>query len=220
MKGFLLAAILLVLAVTAMACSTPTAIPTTVVPTVSQPTLAVATEPAPTLQVATITPQAVPPTSLPEVNLGETKTYRDSVAGFEFEYPASWNMTPTADEVKKTAIIYSTTFFSWEPSVNAEGIPEGGTKIDVGVYNKGAASPEAALEARKQEFANSGLDQTILSEEPVTLPSGLKATRLQVKDRFGESLELITAINGNLILFGGVGDYELLDAIGRTLRPL
>lgn len=220
MKGFLFT-MLLVLAVVAIACSSPTPVPPTIVPTLPQPTLAAPTVPAPTLEAAPPTLQATQPTPAPEFDLGETKTYRDTVAGFEFDYPATWNMTPVSDEIKKSSIIYAATFYSWEPkSVSAEGIPAGETKIDVGVYNKAATSPEAALEFRKQEFANSDLGHTILSEQAVTLPSGLKATRLQVKDRFGESSELITALNGNMILFGGVGDYALLDAIGRTLRPI
>lgn len=212
MKGFVLFTMLLALAANAIACSGPTATPNSTIPTAAAPTLVAPTLPAPT-------PKVVSPTAVPTFNLGETKTYRDAEAGFEFDYPATWNMTPVSDEAKKNSIIYSATLYSWKPTGGgSEGIPPGGTKLDVGVYKNGAPSPEAALELRKQELANAS-DQTILSEQSWTLPSGLKATRLQVKSHFGESSELITAINGNLILLGGVGDYELLDAVGRTLRP-
>lgn len=183
--------------------------------------------PAPTLAPAVV-PTALPTnlpaadeTAMPQVNLGETKTYRDEIAGFEFDYPATWSMTPVADEAKKSSVIYSATFFSWKPTGgSSEGIPAGGTKIDVGVIKNNAASPEEALALRKQEMANGDLEQTVLSEQAWTLPSGLKAARLQVKSRFGESAEVVTAINGRTILFGGVGDYALIDAVARTLRPI
>ena len=42
----------------------------------------------------------------------------------------------------------------------------------------------------------------------------------RVKSRFGESDEVITALNGSTIILGGVGDTPLIDAIARTLRPV
>lgn len=226
MKGFLLAIGLCSFVLLAVGCATPTptpipivptAIPTFVIPATVTPQPLVPTSPPPT----TVPPTNVPPTQAPQVSLGETKIYRDEVAGFEFDYPATWNTTPVSDAVKKDSVIYSATFYSWKPtSVSAEGIPEGGTKIDVGVYNNKASSPEAALEMHKTDIQNSDLGQTITAQEDWTLPSGLKATRLTVTDRFGESAEVITALNGRMILFGGVGDYELFDAIAHTLRPI
>jgi hypothetical protein len=184
--------------------------------------------PAATVSFATVTPQssssepagqAVQPTAAPQTTLTDTTEYRDEYAGFMLEVPKDWNSTPVNDAIKPTSVIYSTTFYSWTPtSVSAEGIPSGETKIDVGVYQNGASSPEAALQLRKQEFANGGLDQTILSEQPLTLQGGLRATRLEVSSRFGDSIEVITAINGKTILLGGVGDAALIDAIAQTLR--
>lgn len=220
MKGFLLFTGLIVFVSTAIGCAAPTAVPPAVVPTTLPPPRVLATvtpQPIPPISV----PTAIPPTSTPQVNLGATKTYRDQFAGFEFDYPATWNLTPIGDEAKKNSVIYSATFFSWKPTGgSSEGIPAGGTMFDVGVNKNDAASPQAALEMRKQEIQNSDLGQTITSEEDWTLPSGLKATRLTVASRSGDSVEVITALNGKTILFGGVGDYSLLDAIAQTLRPI
>ncbi len=214
MKGFLLFIAVLVFVV---GCATPTSVPTTNRPAT------LPTQPIPTTLPATVTPQSVPstPTTQPPSHLGETKTYRDAFAGFEFDYPATWNLTPIAEDAKQNAYIYAATFFSWEPkSISSEGIPEGETKIDVGVIKNGAASAQDALEKRKLEFASGGLGQTITSQAMWTLPSGMQAARLQVRDQFGDSIEMITAINGKTILFGGVGDAELFDAIAKTLRPI
>ena len=209
MKGFLLFTALLVFIA---GCAAPTAVPPTPPPTLAAPIVAPNTQ----------TPQAVPssPTTAPQSNLGETKTYHDAFAGFEFDYPASWNITPIAAAAKQDASRYAATFFSWNPTGGgSEGIPDGETKIDVGVIKNGATSAQDALEKRKLEFASGGLGQTILSQELWTLPSGIQAARLQVRDQFGDSMEMITALNGNTILFGGVGDSALFDAIARTLRP-
>lgn len=213
MKSLSLCTGLIVLVLSIFGCAAPTTVPTPV-------------KTVPTVFVVTATPQSVSPTPIiatsePQIDLGETKTYRDKFAGFEFDYPASWNLTPIGEEAKKNSVIYSATFFSWMPKGGgSEGIPEGETKIDVGVIKNNAPSPEAALALRKQEFANGDLEQKILREETWTLANGLQATRLAVSDRFGQSSELVTAINGNTILFGGVGDEKLFDAIVKTLRPL
>lgn len=216
---------LLVLVLCTIGCTTQTPPPLPILPTTIAPTILPATTPlqiAPTIVSPTFAPPTpIPATTAPQIELGETKTYRDEFAGFEFDYPANWNMTPIAEEAKVDAYIYSATFFSFTRTVpSAEGIPEGETKIDVGVFKNDATSADAALKLRKQEFANSDLEQKITREEMWTLPSGIQAARIQVHDRFGESAEMLTTINGRTILFGGVGDYALFDAIAKTLRPL
>ncbi len=215
---------LLILILCTIGCTTQTPTPLPILATIVAPTILPATpqpQSVPTIVAPTLAPPTlIPATAAPQIELGETITYRDEFAGFEFDYPANWNVTPIAEEAKANAYIYSATFFSFTRTVpSAEGIPEGETKIDVGVFKNDAASAQAALELRKQEFAGSDLEQKILREEMWTLPSGMQAARIQVHDRFGESAEMLTTINGRTILFGGVDDYELFDAIARTLRP-
>lgn len=219
MKGLVLAA-LLILGLGSIGCTTSTPVVETPVHPGPAPTRLIVTAAPPTLS-PTALPPTISTTTAPQIILGATKTYRDEFAGFEFDYPATWNLTPVSDDAKKTSVIYSSTFFSWKPTGgSSEGIPAGGTKLDAAVYKNGASSPEAALEMRKQEYKNGDMEQTITSEKAWTLPGGLKATRLQVNSHFGESAEVITAINGKTILLGGVGDYKLFDAVAGTLRKI
>lgn len=165
-------------------------------------------------------PTTAPQASVPAPAQGETTRLRDEYAGFEIDYPADWFVTPIGDAAKKNSILYAVTIRSFETKVQSEGIPPGETKIDIGVNKNNAASPQAALEMRKQELANGDPEQKILSEEQWTLANNLQATRLRVASRFGESNELITALNGNTILLGGVGNSSTFDTIARTLRAL
>lgn len=223
MKAFILVTISLVFVTSIIACAAPGAPAPTTAPKISSPTV-----PPPTAVVATLPPptnlpvptKLAPPTPAPQSLLGKTTTYSDVVAAFALDYPAAWNISPIADTAKKDSIIYSVTIYSFPPRTSGEGIPAGGTKMDIGVNKNGAKSPQDALAMRKQEIANGDLDQKILSEEPLTLARGLQATRLHISDRFGESYEIITALNGNTILLGGVGDSALIDAIAETLHPL
>jgi hypothetical protein len=117
--------------------------------------------------------------------------------------------------------MYAATIYSFAPGQGgSEGIPPGASKMDILVNKNGASTLQEALELRKREFAGGDLEQKILSEEVWTLAGGLQAARLHVSSRFGESVEVISALKGNTILLGGVGDFTLLDAIARTLRPL
>lgn len=223
MKALILVTILLVFATFMISCASPTAPAPTIAPSLPRPTLAPPTPPPATLVPPTNAPvptSTVPPTAQLENLLGKTTTDSDPAVGFALDYPAAWNLTPISDQAKKGSIIYSVTIYSFPPRTSGEGIPPGGTKMDIGVNKNGAKSPQDALALRKQDIANGDLDQKILSEEPLTLAGGLQATRLHVTDRFGESFEVITALNGTTILLGGVGDSALLDAIAQTLRPL
>lgn len=224
MKGFLALTTLLLFALSATSCGAPASVPTAPPPAVTAPTKSAPTRVLTTSATVPLSPTPIPlipPTAEPQMVLGETKTYRDPVAGFELDYPTSWNLTPIGDEAKKNSIIYSATIFSFAPGQGgSEGIPPGASKMDIGVIKNGAQSLRASLDMRKQEFANGGLDQKIQSEQEWVLEGGLKAVRLQVSSRFGESVEVLTALNGNTILLGGLGDPKLIDTIARTLRPI
>jgi hypothetical protein len=187
------------------------------------------TAPRPPVIPEFVTPQVNPtaapvpsvPTSTtaPRADLGQTRIYRDDIAGFELDVPAHWSLTPVNSEGMVNSVIYTATFHSWVPlGGGSQGIPNGETKIDITVYKNSPETPAAALEMRKQEFANAGLSQKIISEETWTLDNNLTATRLVVESLQGEAVEIVTAVNGKTILISGAGDYSLVDSIARTLR--
>ncbi len=166
-------------------------------------------------------PTAAPPTVIPRADLGQTRVYRDNITGFELDIPSHWSLTPVDNQAMVNSVIYTATFHSWTPiGGGSEGVPAGETKIDITVIKNNPADADAALELRKQEFANAGLNQEILSEETWTLDNNLLAARLVVSGNQGESAEIVTAINGSTIVLSGVGDYALFDAIARTLRQI
>ena len=173
--------------------------------------------------VAVSTVGATPTT--PVVELGKTSTYRNSVVGFELDYPANWRINNTNDKNKQSSYAYSVTLISWAPSQDAQNcpkcqgiLPAGGTAIDIVVFNSGVTTLNEAILARKQEFWQAGLGQKIVTAEAWTLNKGLLAQRWLVESQSGQSVELITAINKRTVILGGLGDYALFDAVARTLR--
>ncbi len=147
--------------------------------------------------------------------------YRDEIGGFEIDYPATWSVVDVARDIKQQSQSYSITFTSWAPQEpGGQGIPEGGSKVDVSVTKGGAASPEAAAESRRRELAAEGASQ-ITFEEPWDLPGGLAATHWTLQPSNGPAIEeVVTAINGNRILVSGMGDSTSFQQIASTLRPL
>jgi hypothetical protein len=147
------------------------------------------------------------------------ETYRDDYAGYEIDYPADWYITDVTQEIRESSVAYAVTFTSWEPvGPGTEGIPEGGTKFDVSVWKNNATDLEEAAAEQKAQWANADPVQTVLSEEHWTLANGLPARRWLVESIFGQSVVVITVINGNTILIGGLGDYAVVDALAQTLR--
>jgi hypothetical protein len=143
------------------------------------------------------------------------------------DHPADWTVVDLDDEAKQQSTGYSVTFQSFEPTGGGEtGIPEGEAKIDVGVLKEGITGNitglEQALEWRRQQFANEGTN--IISLEPVTLRGGLPAIRMVLEATQGpaagegQTLEIVTVINGNVVLFDGFPASQLVDAIAATFR--
>ncbi len=149
-------------------------------------------------------------------------TYRDDAAGFEIDYPAAWSVVDVTPGIKQQSAGYSITFMSWTPQEpGGQGIPEGGSKIDVGVARGAAASPEAAVATRRQEIAQADPAARITFEEPWELTGGLAGTRWTIQPAGGETVnELVTAIGGNLIVVSGYGEAALFEQIAMTLRPV
>ena len=149
-------------------------------------------------------------------------TYRDEVGGWEIDYPAAWSLIDVAAQIKQESLNYSITLTSWQPQEpGTHGIPEGGSKVDISVDKNGAASPEAAVEARRQMLASGDPVNTVTFEEPWELPSGVSGTHWVVQSANGDSAhEFVTAINGNAVVVTGLGDEMLFEQVVSTLRPL
>ncbi len=146
--------------------------------------------------------------------------YRDDLAGFMIEYPATWSLVDVTPEIKQQSKSYSITFSSWKPQEpGQQGMPEGGSKIDLTVTKGGAATPDAALESRRQEIAAEGVGSQITFEEPWDLPAGIAATHLTIQPQNGSPIqELVTALNGNRILISGMGDATVFEQIAMSLQ--
>jgi hypothetical protein len=116
--------------------------------------------------------------TMPE--LPELSVYQDEVGGYTLEYPVEWFLVDVDPAIKRESVGYSVTITSWTPQEpGGQGIPQGGSKIDIGV-TKGANSAEEAIEARRAELAASGGGE-IVFEEPWELTSGLNAAHLVIQ---------------------------------------
>jgi hypothetical protein len=152
---------------------------------------------------------------------GEMLTYTDPVAGISIDYPASWYLESSALSHAEESFGYSVSLATWDilnpptPSGKGQnGIPEGGTKIDVAV-TKQAMTLEEAIAQQEQNESGS----PILAREDVTLASGLPAVILDFEGPFGLIRTLITVLNGNIIYVSGYGNLEPFEAIALSLRP-
>ncbi len=163
--------------------------------------------------------EAVTPT--PTAPVFEMETFRDEVAGFEIDHPIGWTILDPAAEVKANAFIYSVTLQSWPPEEpGTQGIPEGGSKMDISITKDGADTVEAALETYRQTQAQAEMPVEVLAEETLELASGLTGARFELKTAQGETNHtFVTSLNGHLVILSGLGDAAVFDAMVATLRP-
>lgn len=149
-------------------------------------------------------------------------TLRDEYAGFAIDYPTGWTVLEPPLEVREDAIIYSITLQSWpleEPGT--QGIPEGGSKMDISVSKSAAATLEAALAAYRTELTQTELPVEVVSEEPRELADGLSGAAFEIKNAQGDVFHnFVTAINGHRVLLSSLGDRAIFDAMVQTLRAL
>jgi hypothetical protein len=220
--------------------------PTTFVPEVKEVEMVTQTPAVPTARpdagLPTADPNQPTPTSTP-VGLPKTleelgvpaTTYQDTVTGLAFEYPASWIINPMSDEDKKTAVVYSVSLRSkivQRGPKQQEGVPPDMAAIDVTVIKNGPKTYEQAVIERRASATNSesGRPVIIAQEEEWTLTGGLPAHRFlfnlgkdpvndpNAPDRMAS--ELVTMINGQMILVSGMGDQSLFDVIAGSLRAI
>ncbi len=199
------------------------------------------TRPAPTAEIPpadpnqptqTSTPVALPK-SLDELGIPSV-TYQDKVAGFAFDYPASWLINAPAEDIQATAFLYSVTLRSADVSrgpKQQEGIPPGMAALDITVFNQDQKTLDQAIKERRAqtEQTESGQAVQIVLEEEWTLRDGTQAHRFLYnlgKEGPGDSgpdrmsSELVTVIHGRMILVVGMGDQSLFNVIAASLREL
>jgi len=169
---------------------------------------------------STLPPVKVEPPTIDE-NMPEMATYTDDVAGFSIDYPANWFIDGSATSNAGQAFAYSVGISTWDltnplppPGKGQNGLPEGGTKIDVGVVKQAMTLEEAVTQQSQNESGS-----PILAREDVTLANGLPAVILDFEGPFGPIRTLITVLNGNVIYVSGYGDLEHFEAIALSLRP-
>lgn len=162
-------------------------------------------------------------------------TYQDQVTGLAFDYPANWIINPISDADKKSSVIYTVTLRSGEVTrgpKQQEGIPPGMTAVDVTVVKNGPKTYTQAVNERRASAANNESGQVVViqSEEEWVLRGGLPAHHFLYnlgKDPTAGanspdnmSSELVTMINGQMVMVSGVGDQSLFNIVAGSLREL
>lgn len=147
-------------------------------------------------------------------------TYTDESAGFSIDYPADWVLEDSAAAHADQSYAYSISVANWDinnpptPSDKGQsGIPEGGTKIDVGVVKQQMTLEEAVTQQAQNE---NGIP--ILAREDVTLANGLRGVILDFEGFAGLTRTLIVPLNGKIIYVSGYGDLQFYESIALTLR--
>lgn len=147
---------------------------------------------------ATVTPEPVL----------QLQTYQNAL-GFEVDYPQGW----IVDEAGDTDILWS----KKQSGPGHDGVPANVVKIDIVAEPNTTLTLEELLARQKQIIADGS--GKILLEEAVTLPSGLPAVRMSVSG-FGESIALLTVMDGHPVMLIGYGDLGRFDEVARTLRAV
>jgi len=204
------------------ACATPTIVPT-LTPTIAQPvetvlpTSETLSTPEPTLAPV----QAEPSPTKENPPAAAMLTYTDDVVGFSLDYPAGWFIDASAAANAQQSFAYSIGIATWDlrnpPTPSGKGqnaLPEGGTKIDVGVTKQSMTLEEAVAQQSQNESGS-----PILARKDVTLANGLAGVILDFEGFAGPIRTLITVLNGNVIYVSGYGNLEPFEAIALSLRP-
>jgi hypothetical protein len=174
------------------------------------------TEQLPTPEVTTVlpTPAATEPVEqpTPAATAGPEETplpfeaaaFRDETLGFQFDYPAAWNLENLGALGDRGAGLQLT---------------EGGeVRMNVTVLRWDPVNDlDAFVATRQQAWSASGFE--VLSEEDVTLPSGHRAARFVIQTPDGErALFFFAALADRYLEMNGTGDLELVGQVTQTLR--
>ena len=157
------------------------------------------------------------PTEAPTPSF-EPATYQNDLAGFAFDYPASWTVGPTQQQSRGGI----TSFTSWSrpADVLPDETPPGETRLDVTVQ---LWDPKGDLEAflgqRRGAWAASG--STVVEEKQWTLgEDGRPAASFVVQGSDGaQAYFFFTTLGDDYLVLSGSGDLALLAEIAGTVRP-
>jgi hypothetical protein len=152
------------------------------------------------------TPPAPADTPEPPRLSFEPTTYRDELAGFEFDHPRSWTLAYQERQGRGYVVglcaqppdrsCVQVTMMQWEPD-------------NLDSY------------ASKQEGSWLSAGNAIVSREEWTLAEGHRAIRYLIQNRSGErNLILLTTIGEQYLLLSGSSDLDLLAEIAQTVRLL
>jgi hypothetical protein len=152
------------------------------------------------------------PTSTPEAGMtvpAEWEAYRNDAIHFEFDYPPGW----IVDEGGDLDILWSEKL----SGPGKDGVPANIVKIDIVTEPNTTLTLDELVARQKASIADN--NGQVLSEEAVTLGSGLPAVRMSVSG-ISESLSLLAVINGHPVMLVGYGDLSRFDEVARTLRSI
>ncbi len=207
--------------------------PPTITPAMKVVTLAVATA-APQTSQASFPPMPTSrsyqlPKTLDEIGISPA-TYTDTFAGLALDYPSGWIVTDLGNEAKQDAAVYTVSFRSAQPQTtfkSQEVVDPTISSINLTIFLRDSKTLQQAIEERRAEDQQSATGEPILIqlEEDWTLRSGLKAHRFLLNlGNNGEGTrdqlvsDLVTVLNGKMVLLTGRGDLGLFNMIAVSLR--
>lgn len=207
--------------------ATLTSVPTTLPTMVAEPTI------DPNVPTPTGVPVALPQT-LEELGIPAT-TYEDKVAGLAIDYPATWEINALPEDIRIASKGYTASLRSPYPDrgpKQQEGIPPDMAAIDLTVIADGPTTLEQAIAERRAATTTNefGLTIQIALEEEWVLRDGTVAHRFLYNlgkdplggygDRDKLTSELVTIINGKMVLVSGMGDLSLFNVVAASLRQV
>jgi hypothetical protein len=142
------------------------------------------------------------------------ETYTNSTYGYAFDFPSAWYLNESYPQgVRVTSFNPG----EGEPPHAAYADP---TLISIvfGVEDQPADDLESWVTLYKQRASDTGLE--IFSEQPIALPGGVPALRLDMVSGSGGFPVMLAVINGHEMLVEGLAaDTNLFNSVVSTLRP-
>jgi len=136
----------------------------------------------------------------------EYHLYLDPETGIAVFIPETWIVTGIVEGAH--AILQS---YQEDKYVGGEPLKEGDTKCDLNIQPEGISSNDLI-----EQWKSSSMT-TILSEEPFPLNSGQPGTRFEIES-MGQSISVVTELNGRVVVLTCFGDFSLVDEIAATLN--